>query len=131
MAENLAVARSPYLIGALAWAVPGAGHWFVGERGRGIAIFAGIWTIFILGLILGGVEIVSYQNSLPWFVAQMCSGLPGLIGFLLQSPDAPAGFGRGIEFGQVYTGVAGLLNVICILDAISRALGSKHQDVES
>ena len=107
-------------VGMLAWLVPGAGHWYLGMRGRGVVIFVAICTMFVLGLALGGLEVVDPENSKPWFVAQIVSGLPAIISTLMQKPQMAAGYGRGVDLGQVYAGVAGLLNLLCLLDALAR-----------
>ena len=64
---------------------------------------------------------VGPQFSQPWFIAQVMAGLPAIISVVLQDPSLPAGSGKGIDLGQVYTGVAGLLNLLCVVDTLMRA----------
>ena len=109
-----------YLSAILAWLVPGAGHCYLGQRARGGVICAAICTTFLLGLILGGVEVIDPRNSIAWFCAQILCGLPAIIGTLAQDPNLDMGYGRGVDLGQVYAGVAGLMNLFCILDLILR-----------
>ena len=108
------------LVGFLGWLVPGAGHWYLGQRVRGVVICVSICVTFLLGVMLGGVEMIDPQNATAWFCAQLLSGLPGLIGTLAQNPDIPMGYGRGVDLGQVYAGVAGLLNLFCVMDILMR-----------
>lgn len=113
--------KALFIAGLLAWLVPGAGYMYLGMRRRGIIVCGAIWVTFFVGLVLGGVEIVTPQHSKWWFLAQIPTGLAAVIAVLLQDPNVPAGWGRGVDLGQVYTGVAGLLNVLCILDTLMRS----------
>ncbi len=109
-----------YVIAIVAWLVPGLGHWFLGHRGRAVVIFLSICATFLLGLFLGGLEMIEPQRSIMWFLGYMLAGIPGIISYLLQNPQIHPGFGRGFDIGQVYAGVAGLLNLLCILDVLMR-----------
>ena len=110
-----------YLICLLAWLVPGAGHWYLRKRARAVIIFVAICSTFLLGLLLGGIEMINPQGTFgdqAWFCAQILTGLPGLIAALAQDPNWPMGYGRSVDLGQVYAGVAGLLNLLCIVDIL-------------
>ena len=111
-----------YLVGVLSWLIPGAGHWLLGLRARGVIIFCAVCATFLLGTILGSVEVIDPHHARAWFCAQIQCGLPAIIATLLQNPNIGITdiSGRGVDFGQVYAGVAGLLNVLCILDALTR-----------
>lgn len=112
-----------YFAIVLGWLFPGAGHWYLGERKRGVVICIAIMAAFILGIMLGGVRMVRPQTSTLWFLAQSFAGLPTGLVYLLQNAQQPSGVGRGLEWGQVYTGVAGLLNFLAVLDVIMRSQG--------
>jgi len=110
--------KALYLIGILAWLIPGGGHWYRGERGRASVIFVAVCTTFLLGLLLGGTEVIDPQNAKAWFCAQISCGLPAIIATLVQDGAVSIGVGKGSDWGQVYCGVAGLLNMFCVLDAL-------------
>jgi len=114
------VPRNPYAATLLAWLVPGSGYFYLGLRKRGAIVCVTICIMFLLGVLLGGVEMIGPQHSKPWFIAQVLVGLPALLAVLLQNASLPAGFGRGIDLAQLYTGVAGLLNLVCVLDVLMR-----------
>jgi hypothetical protein len=123
MAEAKKVAansKTIYIAGLISWLVPGSGYWLLGQRNRGVIIFITILGTFLLGMLLGGAEMVDPKRSMLWFVAQILTGAPGLLAALIQNPNIDAGYGKGIDFGQVYSGVAGLLNLICVLDVLIR-----------
>ena len=112
-----------YLVGIVAWLIPGAGHWLIGQRERAIYIFLGVGSLFLLGIMLGSIFMIDPAYSKPWFCAQILVGGPALIATLAAGLDSGVAeiFGRGVDLGQVYTGVAGLLNLMCILDALVRS----------
>lgn len=117
--------------GFLAWLLPGAGHFVLGHRGLGIVFFAAISFAYWTGIAVGGVKnTVNYQYN-PWlFLAEMGAGgytLPcALLGKSL--PTKPANefseyvsYPPNSDIAQIYLAVAGLLNVLAILDALARA----------
>lgn len=114
--------KPAYLLVLLAWLIPGAGHWYLGLCARGVVICVTICVTFFLGMVLGSMEIIDPQYAKGWFLAQVLGGLPALMGAALQDKAEPitAIYGRGVDLGQVYTGVAGLLNMLCIIDVLGR-----------
>ncbi len=114
-----------------AWLLPGAGHFYLGRRSKGLIFLVCIGGLFLLGvamkarlkMYLGFDDPLSLLRSL----AQMALGLPYLAARTL-------GFGAGLsqdvtaithEYGNTFTEVGGLLNVLVILDAHDTALGRK------
>ncbi len=63
--------------------------------------------------------------------AQILTGLPTMISVMVQggpeSTNITHIFGRGVDLGQVYAGVAGLLNLMCILDVIVPKSSAKQE----
>ena len=118
--------------GLLAWLVPGAGHLFIGERTRGLVFLIVITLTFWTGIAVGSVQgtVAPHSRSL-WFAAQLGSGGNALAGYMLHKvvdPESAAsnrstakGNWLSAEVGVHYTGVAGLLNLLIIIDAVSRA----------
>jgi len=118
--------------GLLAWLIPGAGHLFIGERIRGL-IFLGVVTLtFWTGVAVGSVQgTVAPHSRRLWFVAQLGTGGNALAAYMLHRVVAPesavaskptaSGNWLSAEVGVHYTGVAGLLNLLIIIDAVARA----------
>jgi hypothetical protein len=120
------------IAGLLAWLVPGLGHIFLGERARGLIFLIAITTTFWSGVAIGSVQgTVAPHSRKLWFVAQLGTGGNALAAYGLHrvvSPEsamspAPAILSHWLsaEVGVHYTGVAGLLNILVILDALGRA----------
>lgn len=131
-----AVAFRVPLVGALAWFVPGLGHWYLGQRNRAVIFFVTIVATFWSGVAIGGVQgTVAPKSRKLWFVAQVCNGGNALGAAALHRWVAPESFrsekpvfaGQWLssELGVHYTGVSGLLNVLVIFDALALAEASR------
>lgn len=118
--------------GLLAWLIPGLGHIYLGHRARGLVCLVTITATFWTGVAIGGVHatVDPHQRKL-WFVAQLCTAGNTLSGYALNRATVPGPAGKdpavvvahwaSADVGVHYTGVAGLLNLLVILDAIGRA----------
>ncbi len=112
----------------LGWLVPGAGHLYLKRRGSGLVFLGAIVALFVLGLGMDARlephwaldDPLSFLRSL----AQMAMGLPY---FLARMLGFEAGRVTSIvhEYGNTFTEVGGLLNVLVILDAYDVAVGRK------
>jgi hypothetical protein len=115
------------LLCAGAWAVPGGGHVWLGQRGKGATLFAALALMFAIGLGLHG-RLFPFDFTEP---------LVGLAAFANTGIGVPylvataAGLGAGevravtYEYGNAFLIVAGLLNVLVIIDAYDIALRRK------
>jgi hypothetical protein len=107
--------------GALAWLVPGAGHFALNEKRRAIVIFVSIVLTFLVGLYVGSVGVIDPVHAKPWYAAQvMNTPLVMLLGRIGAGGHYRV-FGRANEIGQIYTSIAGLLNLLCIVNAVYTA----------
>jgi hypothetical protein len=107
--------------GALAWLVPGAGHFVLEERRRAVVIFVAIALTFLVGVYVGSIGVIDPVHAKPWYFAQMMnSPLVMLLGRIGAGGQYRV-FGRANEIGQIYTSIAGLLNLLCIVNAVYMA----------
>ena len=129
--ESTSIIRMP-AAGLLAWLVPGLGHIYIGERTRGMVYLITVTLTFWTGVAIGSVQgTVAPKSRKLWFVAQVCTGGNALAAYALHRQVDPksassetlmsAGHWASAEVGVHYTGVAGLLNLLIIFDAIARA----------
>ena len=114
----------------LAWLVPGAGHLYLRRTTKGLILMGALFALFVLGIVMDArMQLyVGFDDPLAFLrsLAQMALGLPYLLARGL-------GFGADQnlitsvthEYGNTFTEVAGLLNVLVILDAYDTALGRK------
>ena len=106
------------IITLAAWMVPGAGHFLLRERKRGIILFVVITSLFVTGLFVGSIGVV---DKGIWFYAQILySPAVGIIANITKSGNYMV-YGRPCDIGQIYTGIAGLLNLLCVLSAVYMA----------
>lgn len=115
------------LLCAAAWAVPGAGHFWLGKQQKAIAFFLALMGMFALGLAIDGCLFPVVHGEL--FVA-----LSGLADVGIGLPYVAAslmGLGEGnvravtYEYGNTYLIVAGLLNALVVFDAYDIGVGRK------
>ncbi len=129
--ERTSLAHMP-IAGFLSWLVPGLGHIYLGHRTRGLICLIVITVTFWTGIAVGSVQAtVAPQARKLWFMAQLCSGgnTAAAVGLhhlvapksAWSSRQAVTPYWASADVGVHYTGVAGLLNLLVILDAIGRA----------
>lgn len=122
-------ARSPYLAMALAWLVPGLGHYYLGRR-RTAAAFAVIVVVtFVAGLSFQG-RLYSIEQGQPLTIlatfAVWGAGLLNIAARLFSENPGGTILSVTYEYGCAYLLTAGLMNLLLILDAWDIATGRKR-----
>lgn len=107
------------LIIALAgWFIPGAGHFLINEKKRAVIIFLSIVITFGIGIYVGSIGVIDTIESKAWYCAQiMNSPLVALIARKTAAGGYPV-YGKPNEIGQIYTSISGLLNLLCLINAV-------------
>jgi TM2 domain-containing membrane protein YozV len=122
-----ATGRNPYLAMLLAWLVPGAGHFYLGRRGRAVVFLALVALSICVGVLLRGKlffvvaeqplsrlgTLASMGMGIPYFVLQFVMGYRGDI------------HAASYEYGSAFLLTAGLMNLLVVLDAWDIAGGHK------
>lgn len=115
-----------------AWILPGLGHFILGQRQRGAILCVTIGVLWLSGMIIGGISVFDHREHPAWFVGQMLMSPSVIMDQTiihklkpLPGPTVPESypayepsFGRVNEQGVLYTAVAGLLNLLAILDVL-------------
>ncbi len=125
----------------LAWLWPGLGHIHLGERRRGFLVMFGVLFLFGSGVLIGGIDSVDHRDDRLWFLAQVLCGPIAVVTDLANQsivktlppnwerryqqgdPNVRAkigykGLGHVNEMGTLYGALAGLMNLVAILDAL-------------
>jgi len=128
------------IAGVLACLFPGLGHWYLDGIRRGGLVCVGVMGLFVGGMLIGGVDVIDRKRDQWWFVLQAGVGptafgvdwwregqVRGAAGGGVGGWRGSAGGGGGgmgittslgkvNEVGSLYAGMAGLLNLIAIID---------------
>lgn len=108
--------RSPATAVFLTWLVPGLGHVFQGRRARGVMVFATLVGLMVLGTVLAEGSNLSRERHYYYWGGQFLGGLPALVMEALHGHTRVTGAIAYAEAGLVMAAVAGLLNVLAMLD---------------
>lgn len=112
----------------LAWLVPGLGHLYLGRRVKGFIFMGCLLSLFLLGVAMDSrLQLyLGFEDPLAllFSLAQMAMGAPY---FAARALGFEAGRVTSVtyEYGNTFTAVAGLLNILVILDALDTARGVK------
>ena len=126
-ADRAASTTNTYLVCAAAWAIPGGGHLWLGRVQKGVTFLIALPLMFAFGLWLEG-RLFPFEISQPLVAlaafADIGVGIPYVV-----AKAMGAGMGRVVaityEYGNAFLIVAGLLNMLVVLDAFDIAQGRK------
>lgn len=110
-----------------AWFIPGAGHLWQGRRSKGVAFLIALPLMFFIGLGIDG-QLFPFQLSEPLVALAAAAHVGiGLPYFLATALGLGVGDVRAVtyEYGNAFLIVAGLLNLLVVVDAYDIALGRK------
>ena len=110
-----------------AWAVPGAGHLWLGRHSKGVLFLIALPVMFLVGLALGGrLFHIEFAEPLVGLAAVADLGI-GALYVVASALGYGAGDVRAVtyEYGNAFLIVAGLLNLLVVIDARDIALGRK------
>jgi len=108
--------RNGWVALLLTWIAPGLGHLYLGQRGKAILFFSVITFIYVFGMALSGFLNVSLERHAIYFAAQIFYGGATLIAELLTRNLRWVNANPLHDVGLLYTSVAGLLNIIVMVD---------------
>jgi hypothetical protein len=144
-----AAAGRAWIACALAWLAPGVGHLYLGRRRRAVVFFVVVLAMFFLGLAAGGAATLADPRQPLTYLAtadNIATGPIELVGrrktygrlvYHLPGDEADPvrlellerlrsrAAGGSSEYGSTFLLVAGLMNILLILDAWDIATGRK------
>ena len=110
-----------------AWAVPGAAHLWLGRRAKGLVFLVALPLMFAIGLAIQG-RLFPFDLSSPLVCLEALADLGIGVPYFLAGVF---GYGSGqvtaatYEYGNAFLVVAGLLNLLVVIDAYDIAVGRK------
>ena len=126
-AAERAQSVNPVIVCLAAWLIPGAGHLWFGRRFKGLVFLVALPAMFSIGLLLQG-RIFPFEPSQPLVALASLADLGiGVSYFVARALGQGAGNVVAItyEYGNAFLIVAGLLNLLVVIDAWDIALGRK------
>jgi hypothetical protein len=113
---------------AMGWIIPGAGHLIQRRWGRGLLLMLSVVVLFVLGILMEG-KVYAFNVGdvldILGFIGDLGAGGLYIVSRALD-------IGRGAislataDYGTKYIIVAGLLNIISMVDAYDIAIGKKQ-----
>jgi hypothetical protein len=110
-----------FIIGIVAWLLPGFGHLMQGRWKRGVIIAIAIWSMFVIAVLSGGAYYPGFDfkdGALLYLLnvfARLGNGLGTAISLLfLTSPLPNVAAWATFEYGGRFLEVAGLLNYLAV-----------------
>lgn len=138
MSENIATAYPPLPpIGkwlpavALAWLIPGGGHFLLKKHYRGAIIAGCVVLTFLFGIMMRGYlfkpmtgDALTTLIYCGGFISDMASGVLFFMAkwFGYDQPDVA---GHTVDYGTKFLVAAGLFNILAMVDAFEIAVGRK------
>jgi hypothetical protein len=116
---------------ALAWFVPGGGHFLLKRRGRAALLAGSVTLMFLFGIFMRGSMFTPQSGDLltilincGGFLGNLCTGILYLLSSWLgyNQPDVA---GHVYDYGTKFLVSAGLLNVLAMVDVYEIAVGKK------
>jgi hypothetical protein len=114
--SDLRAGTKPVLATLIAWLVPGLGHVLQGRRLRGAIVFALLVGLFALGTALAEGSNLSRERHFYYWAGQFVLGAPAMLAEAVWGDMRITHDIRYVEAGLVFGCVAGLLNVLAMLD---------------
>ncbi|GAI40734.1 unnamed protein product [marine sediment metagenome] len=108
------------VVAVVSWLIPGGGYFLLKENKRAVIVFTAIVLTFCAGLYIGSIGVVDLVGTSPFYVKAAQIMNPPVV-FAVAYHTAGGGFrvyGWPNELGQIYTMTSGLLNLLCIVNAV-------------
>ncbi|MFT5477822.1 MAG: hypothetical protein ACI8Y8_003175, partial [Planctomycetota bacterium] len=99
------------------WVLPGLGQFLQGRRLRGVITFVLLVSLFLVGCILAEGSNLDRERHFYYWAGQFLLGTPAILGEFLHGHAPITGDVPYADGGVVLGCIAGMLNVLSMLDA--------------
>ncbi|MFY9344148.1 MAG: DUF6677 family protein [Planctomycetota bacterium] len=111
----------PALCAALSWLVPGLGHARAGQKDKGMLMGGAVVAVFAMGLLFSQGHAFDRATASVWWIGQNLFGGGSLFAALVTAPMRMQGAPANLDLGVVLCTVAGLMNLVVMVDAFTVA----------
>lgn len=129
--KEAAPSRNWVPVVALAWLIPGGGHFLLKRAGRGAILAGCVALMFVLGLMMRGAmfqwqtgDVLTTVIYCGGFLADLMSGVLFLLARAFGYDQVDVA-GHVHDYGSKFLVAAGLLNILAMVDAYEIATGRK------
>jgi hypothetical protein len=112
---------APSLLVAATWLVPGLGHLLQGRKRRALFVFTALVGLFLIGTVLAEGSNLSRERHFYYWAGQFLLGLPALLSEAALGARPVTGPIPWVDAGLLFGCVAGLLNVLAMIDVYGHA----------
>lgn len=112
---------NPALCAGLSWLVPGLGHARAGQRDKGVIMGIAVLLVFAIGMVASGGHAIDRADASVWWIGQNLFGGGSLFAALVTGPMERTAEPMDLQMGIVLTTVAGLMNLVVMVDAYTVA----------
>ena len=112
---------NPALAAGLSWLLPGAGHAIAGQRDKGMLMGNAVFVVFAVGMWCSDGHAVDRQIASVWWIGQALFGGGALFASLVTAPIEMTSSPDNLELGTNLCTVAGLMNLVVMIDAFTVA----------
>ena len=110
-------APDPALVCLGTWICPGLGHWWQGRRLRAAMVFGLLVGLFLLGTFMAEGSNLDRERHFYYWSGQFLLGGPAVVLEFVRGHQALTGPVAYADAGVVMACIAGMLNVLVMLDA--------------
>jgi hypothetical protein len=112
---------SPGFAAGLSWLLPGAGHVLAGQRNKGLLMGAATLAMFTAGLLLSLGHAADRSIASVWWIGESLCGGGTLFASLVTALPKMTAEPANLDLGTVLCTVAGLMNLVVMVDAFTVA----------
>ena len=112
---------NPALCAGLSWLVPGLGHARAGQRDKGVLLGIAVLAVFAAGLVFSHGHAVDRGITDVWWIGQNLCGGGSLFAAVVTGPMRLEAAPDHADLGLVLCTVAGLMNLVVMVDAYTVA----------
>lgn len=113
--------QEPAFAAALSWLMPGAGHFYLGQKARAAVFFVSINALYLMGFLLSAGLIVNRERLFYYWTGESLQGLVHLVMTVVAGGNRMTETIPYYDLGILFATVAGLLNVLSIISAHASA----------
>ncbi len=112
---------NPALAAGVSWLLPGFGHALAGQRNKGLLMGGAVALVFLFGMLASHGHGCDRAIASVWWIGESLFGGGALLSALVTAPLTMTAIPDNLELGTNLCTVAGLMNLVVMVDAFTAA----------